>query len=99
MARRAQNRRPRLIGYFERAAIDPFEEVGSVKLCKRDICKVNRATIRIAADDPPIVADRNLLQLAGRKAILLQQVHFCGAIWIGKLRYAAGTMYQLHVPD
>ena len=58
-----------------------------------------RAAVRIAADDAALVADRDLLQLAGREAVLLQEVDLRVAVRVGELRDAAGAMNELHVAE
>ena len=58
-----------------------------------------RAAVRIAADDAALVADRHLLQLAGREAVLLQDVDLRVAVGVGELGDAAGAVDELDVAE
>ena len=99
LARRAIDGRARSIGDLEGAAVDALEIVGAIEVRERDLGELERAAVRVAADDAPLVADRDLLQLAGGEAVLLQQVDLHTAVRIGKLRDAAGAVHELDVAE
>ena len=66
--------------------------VGAVEVRERDLGEVEGAAVRIGADDAALVADRDLLQLAGGEAVLLQDVDLHGAVGVGELGDAAGAV-------
>ena len=60
------------------------------------ICgEVERAAVRIGADDAALVVDRHRLQLAGGEAVLLQQIDLHVAVRVGELRDAAGAVRRV----
>src|SRR3984957_3435232 len=85
----------RLVG----AAVELIEVVLAVEVRERDLGERYRAAVRIGADDPPLLVDRDRLQLACRGAVLRQQVHLDGAAGIGELGEAARAEGDLDVAE
>ena len=87
----AEQRLAGCVGRLERAAVDALEEVGAVEGRDRDFGEVDVAAVGVVADDAAVVADADGLQLAGRKAVLLDLVDLHVAVGIGELGDAAGA--------
>ena len=99
LAGRAVDRRAGLVGRLEGAAVDALEVVGAVEVRERDLGEVEGAAVGVAADHPALVVDRHLLQLAGREAVLLQQIDLRIAVRIGELGDSAGAVDSCTSPS
>src|SRR5882724_13395363 len=89
LARRSVNGGTRPVRHLEGATVDACEIIGTIECSERDVRELERSPIRVAANDAPAGSDRDLLQLAGREAVLLQEVDLHATVRIGKLSDAA----------